>query len=35
MVMLILATGLAGCNAADEGSAPRAHVDLLRYDGSY
>jgi hypothetical protein len=35
MVMLILATGLAGCNAADEGSAPRAYVDPLRFDGSY
>ncbi len=35
LVMLILATGLAGCNAANEGSAPRAYVDPLRFDGSY
>lgn len=35
LVMLILTAGLAGCNAADGGSAPRAYVDPLRFDGSY
>lgn len=35
LVMLIFATGLAGCNAADGGSAPRAYVNPLRFDGSY